>query len=101
MIETVFPAVIELSKLLLFLSMILVCIRIARGPHAGDRVVALDMLCLLGVGVAAMAAITTDSMAFIDVVLGIALIGFLATVAFAAFIQRGAAANGDDWNGDD
>jgi len=35
------------------------------------------------------------------VVLGIALIGFLATVAFAAFIQRGAAANGDDWNGDD
>lgn len=90
MIESVFAATIEISKFLLFLSMILVCIRIVRGPHAGDKVVALDMLCLLGVSVASLAAITTESTAFIDVVLGIALIGFLATVAFAAFIERGA-----------
>lgn len=96
MIETVFSATIEISKLLLFLSMILVCIRIIRGPHAGDRVVALDMLCLLGVGVAALAAITSGSMAFIDVVLGIALIGFLATVAFAGFIARGTTQSGGD-----
>lgn len=96
MIETVFSATIEISKFLLFLSMILVCIRIVRGPHAGDRVVALDMLCLLGVGVAALAAIASGSTAFIDVVLGIALIGFLATVAFAGFIVRGTAQNGED-----
>lgn len=96
MIDIVFSATIEISKFLLFLSMILVCIRIVRGPHAGDRVVALDMLCLLGAGVAALAAITNGSMAFIDVVLGIALIGFLATVAFAGFIARGATQNGDD-----
>ncbi|MGB6103041.1 MAG: monovalent cation/H+ antiporter complex subunit F [Pusillimonas sp.] len=91
-----FSATIEISKFLLFLSMILVCIRIVRGPHAGDRVVALDMLCLLGVGVAALAAIASGSTAFIDVVLGIALIGFLATVAFAGFIVRGTAQNGED-----
>ena len=96
MMETLFPAVIEISKGLLFISMILVCVRIARGPHAGDRVVALDMLCLLGVGAASLAAITTASSAFIDVVLGIALIGFLATVAFASFIERGTPHHGDD-----
>jgi len=96
MIDTVFPATIEISKFLLFLSMILVCIRIVRGLHAGDRVVDLDMLCLLGVGVAALAAITSGSMAFIDVVLGIALIGFLATVAFAGFIARGTTQGGGD-----
>lgn len=96
MIDTVFSVTIEISKFLLFLSMILVCIRIVRGPHAGDRVVALDMLCLLGVGVAALAAIASGSTAFIDVVLGIALIGFLATVAFAGFIVRGTAQNGED-----
>lgn len=90
MIHTVFPIVIEGSKLLLFLSMILVCIRIVRGPHAGDRVVALDMLCLLGVSVTALAAMSNDSIAFIDVALGIALIGFLATAAFAFFIVLGA-----------
>lgn len=95
MIDSVFLIIIEISKFLLFLSMALVCIRIVRGPHAGDRVVALDMLCLLGVGVAALAAITNGSMALIDVVLGIALIGFLATVAFAAFIERGTTQNGE------
>lgn len=96
MIDTVLSMTVGFSKLLLFLSMILVCIRIARGPHAADRVVALDMLCLLGAGVAALAAITTGSVAFIDVVLGIALIGFLATVAFAAFIQRGTVENEEE-----
>ena len=64
MIDIVYPVVIEISKLLLFLSMIVVCLRIVRGPHAGDKVVALDMLCLLGVSVAALAAITSGSMAF-------------------------------------
>lgn len=89
MIDAMFRIVFELSKVLMFLSMIAVCIRIVRGPHAADRVVALDMLCMLGVGMAALAAIMNGSMAFIDVVLGIALVGFLATVAFAIFIKRG------------
>lgn len=95
-VNTVFSAIVAFSLFLLFLSMILVCVRIVQGPHAGDRVVALDMLCLLGVGMAALAAITNDSMAFVDVVLGIALIGFLATVAFAVFIQRGTTQSGED-----
>ncbi|NLB31447.1 MAG: cation:proton antiporter [Alcaligenaceae bacterium] len=89
MMDMFYSATISISKSLLFLSMVLICIRIVRGPHAGDRVVALDMLSMLGVGVAALAAIISSSMAFIDVVLGIALIGFLATVAFAIFIARG------------
>jgi len=88
MIDTVFIATIELSKFLLFVSMILVCIRIVRGPHAGDRVVALDMLCLLGVRAGALAAMTIGSKAFIDVVLGIPLVGVLATVAFDGYIVR-------------
>ncbi len=96
MIDPVFSAILEISKFLLFLAMILVCIRIVRGPHAADRVVALDMLCMLGVSIAALAAITSGSMAFIDVVLGIALIGFLATVAFAAFIERGSSQSGEN-----
>ena len=90
MIHTLFPIIIEISKFILFLAMVLVCIRIVRGPHAGDRVVALDMLCMLGVSVTALAAMSTDAIAFIDVALGVALIGFLATVAFASFIEHGA-----------
>ena len=59
------------------------------GPHVADRVVALDMLSLLGAAAAGLAAAATGSMAFVDVALGVALVGFLATVAFAGFIERG------------
>ena len=48
------------------------------------------MLSLLGVAAAGLAAVVAESQAFVDIALGVALIGFLATVAFAAFIERGA-----------
>jgi multisubunit Na+/H+ antiporter MnhF subunit len=35
-------------------------------------------------------------MAFLDVALGVALVGFLATVAFAAFVERGSIGKGDE-----
>ncbi|MCW5652818.1 monovalent cation/H+ antiporter complex subunit F [Hydrogenophaga sp.] len=81
--------VLGLTALLLLLAMLAAGARIVRGPHPADRVVALDMLGLLGVAAAALAALVADSTAFVDIALGVALIGFLATVAFAAFIERG------------
>ena len=36
-----------------------------------------------------MAVIASDSTAFIDIALGVALVSFLAAVAFASFIERG------------
>jgi multicomponent Na+:H+ antiporter subunit F len=81
--------VLAVTAALLLLSMVLASVRIVRGPHAADRVVALDMLSLLGVAAAGLAALVAESPAFVDIALGVALIGFLATVAFAAFIERG------------
>ena len=85
----VFEAATALCTLLLVAAMLLAGVRIVRGPHVADRVVALDMLSLLGVAAAALAAVASGSTAFVDVALGVALVGFLATVAFAAFIERG------------
>ncbi len=65
-------------------------VRIVRGPAAADRVIALDMLGLIGVAAAGLAALVSGASAFVDVALGVALVGFLATVAFAGFIARGA-----------
>ncbi len=64
---------------------------LAHRPRTGgtDRVVALDMLSLLGVAGVGMAVVVSGSAAFIDIALGVALVGFLATVAFAGFIERG------------
>ncbi len=87
--ESAFEIATALCMLLLVAAMLLSGVRIVRGPHVADRVVALDMLSLLGVAAAALAAVVSGSMAFVDVALGVALVGFLATVAFAAFIERG------------
>ncbi len=87
--ETLHLAGVALASLLLLVALVCAGIRIVRGPGGPDRVVALDMLSLLGVAITGMAVLITGSEAFIDVALGVALVGFLATVAFAAFIERG------------
>ena len=86
---TLFAAGVAISGIFLFAAMLCAGLRIIRGPSGPDRVVALDLLGLLGVAAAGMAVIDSGSVAFIDIALGVALIGFLATVAFAGFIERG------------
>ncbi len=88
--ETAQTVGVVLAAVMLVAAMVCAAIRIVRGPHAPDRVVALDMLSLIGVGATGVAVLASGSTAFIDIALGIALVGFLATVAFAAFIERGA-----------
>lgn len=77
------------SCVMLVAAMVCAGIRIVRGRTAPDRVVALDMLGLLGVAAAGVAVIVSGSTAFIDIALGVALVGFLAAIAFAGFIERG------------
>ena len=87
--ETVQTAGAAIAAVLLLAAMICAGIRIVRGPSGPDRVVALDMLGILGVAAAGMAVVASGSTAFIDIALGVALVGFLAAVAFAGFIERG------------
>lgn len=72
----------------LAISLILVFIRLYRGPEVVDRVVALDLLIILGVGVIAVYSIVTEQSTFIDVGLMVALIGFLSTIAFSYYIEK-------------
>lgn len=84
-----FDGAIAVTVVLLLIAIVLAGIRIIRGPTPADRVVALDMLGLLGAASAGMAALSSGSVVFIDVALAVALISFLTTVAFAGFIERG------------
>ncbi len=72
----------------LLLSLALTIYRILRGPTLADRVVALDMLALLGIAVIGIIAVKTEEYAYLDVAIALALVGFLATVAFARYIDR-------------
>ena len=87
--ETVQTVGAAIAAVLLLAAMICAGVRIVRGPTGPDRVVALDMLGILGVAAAGMAVVVSGSVAFIDIALGVALVGFLAAVAFAGFIERG------------
>lgn len=72
----------------LILSGTFAMIRLLRGPSLLDRVVALDVLAVVAVGMIAVAAIQTDQPALIDVALALALVAFLGTVAFARFLEQ-------------
>jgi len=61
--------------------------RLVRGPHLPDRIVALDMLALIGICAAALHALATGSTTFLDLALVMALVSFLSTVAFARYVE--------------
>ncbi|MFK0275094.1 cation:proton antiporter [Ensifer sp. NPDC090286] len=60
--------------------------RIIRGPTLPDRVLGLDMLVAIAIGLIAVVAIRTGFNLYIDIAIALGLVGFLATVAFARFV---------------
>lgn len=69
-------------------AMVLTLWRLVRGPTLADRVAALDMLTLLGLVFIALEAVCTREYAYLDVAIALALVGFLATVAFARYLMQ-------------
>lgn len=64
------------------------CARLVLGPSLADRVVSLDLIMVLLVAITALLALTTGKAAYLDLGLVLALVGFLATVAFARYAER-------------
>lgn len=73
---------------LLTIAVILAFVRLVRGPTLPDRVVALDLISTLMIGIIAVYAIATDEPVLLDLAIVLALISFLGTVAFAHYIER-------------
>ena len=72
----------------LALPLALAAYRMIRGPGYADRVVALDMLTAVVVSLAALTTLATGRAAFLDIGLGVALINFASSCAFATFLER-------------
>jgi multicomponent Na+:H+ antiporter subunit F len=69
-------------------ALLLVFVRLARGPSLSDRVIALDLMAVLAVGLIAMVAFEADQAVFLDAAIVLALVAFLGTVAFARYLER-------------
>lgn len=93
---SLFSMAIGFSAVVLFVALVCAGVRIVKGPTSADRVVALDLIGVLGVAAAGMAVLVSGSSAFIDIALGVALVGFLSAVAFAAFIESGSIGEGGE-----
>lgn len=89
MIYGIATAAVVAAQFLLLLAMLMAGLRMARGPRAQDRVLALDalyvdaMLLLLAIG------IHTGSMLYVEAGMIIALLGFASSSALAKFLMRG------------
>jgi multicomponent Na+:H+ antiporter subunit F len=72
----------------LLLAVVLAFVRMVAGPTAADRVVALDLIAFLSIGLIAVYTIDTGVTAWLDIAITLALVAFLGTIAFARFILR-------------
>jgi multicomponent Na+:H+ antiporter subunit F len=72
----------------LILSVLLVFVRFLIGPSLSDRVVALDLLITIGIGIIAVYAIVNNQPTFLDIAMILALIAFLSTVAFSYYLEK-------------
>ncbi|WDF69466.1 monovalent cation/H+ antiporter complex subunit F [Sphingobacterium oryzagri] len=72
----------------LAISVMLVFIRLFKGPSVVDRVIALDLIITTGIGIITVYSIRTNQKVFLDVAIILALIAFLGTVAFAYYIEK-------------
>jgi multicomponent Na+:H+ antiporter subunit F len=82
-------AVVYVSLGVLSLALGLALLRLVRGPTLTDRVVALELVATIFVGVVAVHAIGSREPVYLDVAIVLALVGFLGAVAFARFISQG------------
>lgn len=73
---------------LLGLAMVLAFWRMVRGPSAPDRVVALDLIGGVCVGMIAVYTALTGERHLLRVAMGLALISFLGTVAVARYLEK-------------
>ncbi|HEX38100.1 MAG TPA: multiple resistance and pH regulation protein F [Candidatus Cloacimonetes bacterium] len=76
----------KLINVLLFCSLFIL-IRVVKGPSVADRIVAIDILGILIIGICAILAIALDRSYFIDIGIAWGLQSFIGAMALAKFLE--------------
>ncbi|MBE0611143.1 MAG: cation:proton antiporter [Dehalococcoidia bacterium] len=82
------------AMLMMSAGLVLAMVRLVRGPSLPDRVVALDLITMLGLGMLAVYSMSTERTAYLDVGIVLTLVTFIATISFAYFIEKGTGRGG-------
>lgn len=80
---------IWISLMLIILSIIGLLVRIILGPTTPDRLIALDAFGVVIVSSTALLSVLFETSFFTEIILLLAIMSFIGTVAFSKFIEKG------------
>ena len=80
---------ILIAILLIMIALALNMYRMILGPHALDRVVALDTMYINAIALIVLLGIRLKTMVYFEAALLIAMMGFVGTVALSKYLLRG------------
>ena len=83
-------------EIMLSVAIFITFIRLVIGPTMVNRVVALDLLAILVVGMMASEAVQSGEHALLDVAVVVGITAFIGTAAFAVLIDRDSRAHKND-----
>jgi multicomponent Na+:H+ antiporter subunit F len=79
----------QATLVILGVAMVVAFVRLVKGPTLPDRIVAMDLFGVLVVGQIVVLAGWSGVRATLDAAIVIALVGFLGTIAYATYVERG------------
>ena len=82
-------ALVSLAVLLAGLAFLLALWRFLAGPTAADRVVAFDVMSIIGITFIVILALLEGRGIYLDAALVYALLSFLGVIAVARYLERG------------
>lgn len=87
--DTVLATITQTTLVTLGVALLVAFVRLVKGPTLPDRIVAMDLFGVLVVGLIVVLAGSSRVHATLDAAIVIALIGFLGTIAYAIYVERG------------
>ena len=84
-----FDVIAQITLVILGLAFVIALVRLVKGPTLPDRIVAMDLIGVIVVGLIIVLAAWTGVRETLDAAIVIALIGFVGTVAYATYVERG------------
>ena len=79
----------QFTLVTLAIALLVTVVRLVKGPTLPDRVVAMDLVGVLVVSLTVVLAASTGVQATLDAAIVIALVAFVATVAYGTYVERG------------
>jgi multicomponent Na+:H+ antiporter subunit F len=79
----------QFALVILGVALLIALARLVKGPTLPDRVVAMDLIGVLVVGLIVVMAAASGVRETLDGAIVIALVAFVATVAYGTYVERG------------